>query len=69
MKKFLLFLFLFIPFLCFSIVYDLGNIVISESDYIIGISDFGKSVVSFSGKMIELNSSNNVVDILDDVPG
>jgi iron complex outermembrane receptor protein len=69
MKKIFLIWFLLIPVLCFSLSYDLGSIVISEGDYIIGISDYGKSVVSFSGKTLELNSSSNVVDILKDVPG
>jgi|DewCreStandDraft_4_1066084.scaffolds.fasta_scaffold01831_13 iron complex outermembrane receptor protein len=69
MKRVFLFLFLIIPVLSFSLVYDLGNILISESDYTIGISDFGKSIVTFSGKSIELNGSSNVVDILKNVPG
>ncbi len=69
MKRIFLFLFLLIPVFGFSLSYDLGNIIISESDYVIGISDFGKSVVSYSGKTLELNSSSNIVDILKDVPG
>lgn len=69
MKKVFLFLFLFIPVLGFSIVYDIGNVLISESDYVIGITDFGKSVVFFTGKTLELNSNSNIVDILGDVPG
>lgn len=69
MKKFFLFLFIVFPFSGFTITYDLGNIIITESDYTIGITDFGKSVVSFTGKNIQLNGSFNIVDILKDVPG
>ncbi len=69
MKKNFLFLFLLIPVLSFSLVYDLGNILISESDYIIGINDFGRSIVTFKETSIELNSNANVVDLLKDVPG
>lgn len=71
MKKIFLVLalFLVVPILSFSMVYDLGNVLISENNYVVGISDFGKSVASFSGKTLELSSDSNIVDVLGDVPG